>query len=239
MRDLAGDDRPLIGKLKLIVDGRAVGRAGLHDRMAEQLRRMIVRRELEPGAAVAEAKLCVDLGVSRTPLREALKVLAAEGLVELRPNRSPRISTMRPTEIVELFEAVSGIERVAAEFAAQRLTATELKRLATLQARMERHHEAGQLDPYFQLNQTIHRAIVTGAKNPTLAAAHGWLMGRAERARYSALGTRGRLEESILEHRAVLDALQRRDTVAAGQLLGKHVTRTGTVLAAALKRAVA
>ncbi|MGH6645242.1 MAG: GntR family transcriptional regulator, partial [Bradyrhizobium sp.] len=93
------------------------------------MRAMIIRGELEPGSPTQETKLSEALGVSRTPLREAMKLLAAEGLVELRPNRSPRISEIETDRIIELFEALAGIERLAAELAAQRATERELQRL--------------------------------------------------------------------------------------------------------------
>ena len=103
-----------------------------------------------------EVELSGLLGVSRTPLREALKLLAAEGLVELRLNRSAVVAPVRCEEIAELFEAVSGIERIAAELAAVRMTARDLQRLRDLHERMERFHEAGELRDYFDLNQQIH-----------------------------------------------------------------------------------
>lgn len=224
-------------KIRLLrEDERTVlGRAGLHERVADRLRVLIVRRDLLPGARIAETGLCEQLGVSRTPLREALKLLAAEGLVELRPNRSPRVQPMRVEEIAQLFEAVSGVERIAAELAAARLDTSELKRLAVMQSRIERHHLAGERDAYFQNNQKIHRFIVAGAKNPVLRATHEWLLARAERARYFALSAEGRWDESVAEHRAILDALEQRDAEAAGRLLGHHVHRTGEVVVASLR----
>ena len=97
-------------------------RMGLHERAAARMRAMIIRGELPPGSQTQETKLSKELGVSRTPLREAMKVLAAEGLMELRPNRSPRIADIEIDGISELFEALAGIERLAAELAAVRAT---------------------------------------------------------------------------------------------------------------------
>jgi DNA-binding GntR family transcriptional regulator len=204
--------------------------SGLHVRAAEQMRGMIIRGELSPGSLTQETKLSAALGVSRTPLREAMKLLAAEGLVELRPNRSPRISEIELDRVFELFEALAGIERFAAELAAERMTDRELQRLRLLQTRMEKHHQDGRLDAYFAINGEIHSLIVSGARNAPLREAHETLLSRAERARYLALGADRRWSTSVEEHVAILTALEARDGKAAGHLLFTHVQRTGTAL---------
>lgn len=211
-------------------------RTGLHEQATDRLRSLIIKGELAPGAKLGEAELSGLLGVSRTPLREALKLLATEGLVELRPNRTARVREMLAQEVEELFEAVAGIERVAAEMAAERITARELRRLHLLQASMEQHYSAGQLEPYFALNQQIHCLIVAAAKNGPLRDAHERLIGRAERARYLALSARNRWDESVEEHRQILDALVARNGEQAGRLLRRHVLRTGVTVQAALGR---
>ncbi|GAC1327112.1 MAG: GntR family transcriptional regulator [Beijerinckiaceae bacterium] len=212
-------------------------RVGLHQHAVERLHCLIIRGELAPGVPLVESDLAEALGVSRTPLREALKLLAAEGLIELRPNRSARVRPMRASEISDLFEAVSGIERLAAELAAERITRNELIRLEQFQSRMERLHGCGDLDGYFNLNQQIHLLVVRAAKNRSLQEAHAALLGRAERARYFALSSRSRWDQSVEEHRQVLDALRRGDVFAAGIHLRDHVLRTGLIVNAALQRA--
>lgn len=205
-------------------------RMGLHERAAARMRTMIIRGELPPGAQTQETKLSKELGVSRTPLREAMKVLAAEGLIELRPNRSPRIADIAVDGISELFEALAGIERLAAELAAERATERDLARLRTLQTRMEGHHRNGKLDDYFAINGEIHNTIVRMARNTPLREAHETLISRAERARYLALGADKRWSNSVNEHADILAALEARDSEAAGRLLGAHVRQTGTAL---------
>ena len=205
-------------------------RTGLHERAAARMRAMIIRGELEPGSSMQETKLSDALGVSRTPLREAIKLLAAEGLVQLRPNRSPRIADIETDNILELFEALAGIERLAAELAAQRMTKRELQRLRLLQTRMENHHRDGKLDDYFAINGEIHGLIVRAAKNAPLREAHETLLSRAERARYLALGAERRWSNSVEEHSGILAALEARDGDLAGRLLSAHVQRTGTAL---------
>lgn len=205
-------------------------RTGLHEATTGRLRSLIVSGELAPGETLVEADLSAALGISRTPLREALKLLASEGLVELRLNRSAMIAPMRKEEIDELFEAVSGIERVAAELAALRMTELDLEKLDNLQERMERMHDAGKLRDYFELNQQIHSFIVACSRNRALKATHDWLLGRAERARFFALSSQERWDESVQEHRALLTALKQRDAERAGRLLAQHVVRTGIVV---------
>jgi DNA-binding GntR family transcriptional regulator len=159
-----------------------------------------------------------------------MKLLAAEGLVELRPNRSPRIAEIETDRVFELFEALAGIERLAAELAAQRATDRELQRLRLLQTRMEKHHRDGRLDEYFAINGEIHGLIVRAARNAPLREAHETLLSRAERARYLALGAERRWSNSVEEHAAILVALETRDGETAGRLLSAHVQRTGTAL---------
>jgi len=205
-------------------------RMGLHERAATRMRAMIIRGELPPGSQTQETKLSKELGVSRTPLREAMKVLAAEGLIELRPNRSPRIAGLEVDGISELFEALAGIERLAAELAAERATGRDLRRLRTLQTRMEGFHRNGMLDDYFAINGEIHGMIVRMARNAPLREAHETLISRAQRARYLALGADRRWSTSVDEHAAILAALEARDGETAGRLLCSHVQQTGIAL---------
>ena len=213
-----------------------VPRTGLHEHAARKLRTLIVRGDLLPGESLLEVNLSEALGISRTPLREALKQLAAEGLVELQLNRSAVVAPLRRDELTELFEAVSGIERCAAELAAIRMTAPDVERLEALQMRIERHHRRGELRDYFELNQQIHGAIVGFARNSVLKASHDALLARVERARLFALSADGRWEESVREHKQILAALKARDAERAGRLLAHHVRRTGEIVADTLMK---
>jgi len=208
-----------------------VPRTGLHEQAAEKLRALIVRGELRPGQPLGEADLSDALGISRTPLREALKQLATEGLVELRLNRSAMVKPFRRDELIELFEAVAGIERCAAELAATRMEPHDMERLEALQEKIELHHGRGELRDYFEINQQIHSAIVGCARNAVLKSTHEVLLARAERARFFALSVLGRWDESVREHQEILIALKSGDAPRAGQLLGHHVLRTGEIVA--------
>jgi DNA-binding GntR family transcriptional regulator len=211
-----------------------VPRTGLYEQAATRLRLLIVRGDLAPGQQLLEADLSDALGVSRTPLREALKQLASEGLVELRLNRSAIVAPLRRDELTELFEALSGIERCAAELAATRMEPRDLEQLEALQASIEWHHGRGEMRHYFEINQQIHRAIVGFARNGVLKATHDVLLPRAERARFFGLSVLGRWDESVRDHQEILAALKACDANRAGQLLGHHVRRTGEVVASVL-----
>jgi DNA-binding GntR family transcriptional regulator len=211
-----------------------VPRTGLHERAATRLRLLIVSGDLAPGQQLLETDLSDALGVSRTPLREALKQLASEGLVELRLNRTAIVAPLRRDELTELFEALGGIERCAAELAATRMEPRDLEQLEALQASIEWHHGRGEMRRYFEINQQIHRAIVGFSRNGVLIATHDALLPRAERARFYGLSVLGRWDESVRDHQEILEALKAGDARRAGQLLGRHVRRTGEVVAAAL-----
>jgi DNA-binding GntR family transcriptional regulator len=215
-------------------DSLRVPRSGLHQKAFSTLRDLIMTGELAPGQQLNEAELSAALGVSRTPLREALKLLAAENLVELRINRSAIVTPLRREEIVASFEAVAGLERICAELAAERMTAADHRALQSLHDRMERHHETNNLRKYFALNNDIHLFIVEAARNRLLKASHATLFSQVNRARYMALHVVGRREESIQEHRDILDALKGREGERAGKLLAHHVLHTGEAISRAL-----
>ena len=211
-----------------------VPRTGLHEQAATRLRMLIVRGDLAPGESLLESEISEALGISRTPLREALKQLASEGLVELRLNRGAIVAPFRREELLELFEAVAGIERCAAELAATRMVARDVERLEALQQKIEWHHDRGELRDYFETNQQIHSTIVGFARNAVLKSTHDVLLPRAERARFFALSVQGRWNESVREHHDILTALKKKDGERAGRLLGHHVLRTGEIVAATL-----
>lgn len=210
-------------------------RRSLHEEIAEHLRSMIIEGELPEGERIDESALCELLEISRTPLREALKVLHSEGLVTIEPNRGARVSTLTEEEFAELFELISGLERTAAELAAQRATESDLKKLAQMQSRMEKYFSSGDRHNYFQLNQDIHRLIVAMAGNETLRTLHEQLLMRASRGRYMAIGSEHRWEESVQEHQDLLDALRAHDSAKAGAILLEHVRHTGDSAVDALK----
>jgi len=213
----------------------AISRRTLHADVTERLREMIVEGELAQGERVDEKALCARFAISRTPLREALKVLASEGLVALLPNRGARVTRLTATDVTALFELAAGLERMAAELAAERATDRDLAELRRLQDSMERHHAAGRRAEYFRANQRIHNAVIALARNDVLGEMHAGLMTRIRRARYQANATRERWDASLAEHRALLAALQARDVAGAGRLMRDHVLATGTAVSAVMQ----
>jgi DNA-binding GntR family transcriptional regulator len=210
--------------------GLRLQRAGLHEQAAMRIKLLIIKGALKPGQVLSEVELAEQLGISRTPLREALKLLGAQGLLELRQNRSARVAPMRADDIEQLFEAMAGIEEFAADLAARRMHKREFRRLAALQEQIEKHHGSRNLDSYFFSNQQIHLLIVEAARNGPLQEAHALLFGRAERARYFALSRSDRWDESLAEHRELAQALEAGDGGRAARLIGDHVRRTGHVM---------
>lgn len=202
--------------------------------VADLLRDMIIRGDLSPGARIVERALCERLEVSRTPLREALKLLEAEGLVEISQNKGARIMSFTPAEAASLFEVIAGLESLAAELASARMAPEDLARIEDLHARMRGHYERREKDPYFELNNAIHDLIVRCSANPILIATHAGLMLRARRGRYMAIIDPLRWDEAVGEHDALLEALRRRDSEAARRVWRRHLVRTGETVCAVL-----
>lgn len=209
----------------------------LHEEVVDRLRDLIIEGEIGPGERLHEINLSETLHVSRTPLREALKLLANEGLVDLLPGRGARVSVLSADGARDLFEVVSGLERLAAELAAVRMTSRDLARLKTLHEKMAEHFSAGKKREYFALNHAIHVAIVAAAKNDTLMATHAALMSKARRGSYAALASEARWKESMTEHEALMEALERRDARQAGEILFTHDRHTGETIGKLLAKA--
>ena len=208
--------------------------AALHEQVRDRLRAMIVRGTLPAGSNIGETELSDRLGISRTPLREALKLLGAEGLIELRSRRGAFVVPINLADVADAFEVAAGLEQLGAAQAALRATGDDIAQLERWQQRMEARHAARELDAYFDLNQSIHRGIVAMSGNATLRCTHELLFPRIERLRFAALRSNARWDESIAEHRAVLAAIAARDPAAAGAAMAHHVRRTGTMAEAAL-----
>lgn len=214
-------------------------RHGVHADVCGHIRNLIVHGELASGERINELGLSEAMGVSRTPIREALKVLAAEGLVELLPNRGSRVTTPSTDEIVNLFAVIAALERLAVETVTLQASAPALARLRALHDEMLRRYAEGDRDRYFELNHRIHETIIEMAANPQLSRTHADLMTRARRPRFVAITSDGRWDESVKEHELVMSAMELRDARFAGEILFRHVLKTGTAyiqsLAAASK----
>jgi DNA-binding GntR family transcriptional regulator len=206
----------------------------LHERVSAALRDLIVEGELAPGSRISERELCARFGISRTPLREALKVLAREGLVDLLPHRGARVAQLDPRDVADMFDVMAALEALAGRLAAPRITASELDEIRALHFEMLAAHARRDLPTYFRRNQAIHEALLNAARNPVLASTYRGLAGRIRRARYVANMSPERWDEAVAEHEAILDALATRDGERLSRLLGEHLDHKRTVVEAAL-----
>lgn len=196
-----------------------------------ELRRLIVSNILRSGDPLSEPVLAARLGTSRSPIREALRQLAAEGLVMLRPNRVAIVARLDPVALHQLFEVEAALESYAAEQAAARLGGTDRARLEQLQASLEQAHECGNVSRYAELNRQFHAAVVAAAGNAALSALHERIIRQLQRARNAALSRAGRADESIAEHRAILAALIDGRCQDARQAVVEHILHTDEAIA--------
>jgi DNA-binding GntR family transcriptional regulator len=197
----------------------------LHGEILARLRNYIVEGNLCDGARIPERQLCDLFGISRTPLREALKVLASEGLIDLLPNRGARVRELGARELAELFDVMGGLEALAGRLACERLTAAEFAEIEDLHHQMYAFYLKREMPDYFRCNQLIHERIVAAACNSALSAAYASLAGRIRRIRYAAnlAHRRDRWGEAIREHEAILDALRRRDGIEMMDTMFRHM----------------
>lgn len=200
-----------------------ISRRSLHEELAERLRDLIVEGVLPAGRKVPERDLCEKFGVSRTPLREALKVLASEGLITLNQNRGACVASLTRADLEEVFPIMGALEALSGSLACAQMSDADIKAVETLHHEMVRSFEAGDRPTYFKLNQEIHRAILAGSGNETLVAMHQTLAGRIHRARYMANDDATRWRAAVDEHEHILAALQSRDGPRLAVLLSDHL----------------
>ncbi len=185
---------------------------------------MITTGELAPGVRLTERVLTERLSVSRTPLREALKVLAHEGLVDLLPNCGARVTRLTAPDARHLFEVLEALESQAGRLACERMTEAELSDLKAAHHEMHACFLRRELPAYFRLNQSIHERIVTAARNPILQIAHATYSSRIRRARYQELQANGvRWNQAMAEHEQIVQALEERDQERLAAVLKAHL----------------
>jgi DNA-binding GntR family transcriptional regulator len=213
----------------------------LHDEILTRLRDHIVEGNIPDGGRVPERQLCEMLGISRTPLREALKVLASEGLVELLPNRGARVRQLNERDLEELFDVMGGLEGLAGRLACENITETEIAEIERLHYEMYGFYLHRDMHGYFRLNQLIHQRILEASRNATLLSAYASFAGRIRRVRYSAnfARKRDRWGEAMREHEAILDALRRRAGSELSDILFKHLRNKRTAAIEHLKESAA
>ena len=197
----------------------------MHDAVADGLRARIFDGELAPGSFIDEAALCADLAISRTPLREALKVLAAEGLVRHEPRRGSFVSQVTEQDLDEIFPVIALLEGRCALETTRHATDADIAVLGTLHTRLQEHACAKQIADYYAVNFQIHEAIILLANNRWLAQVIADLHKILKLARLQQLYVPGRLEQSLSEHLAVFAAIKARDGEAADAAMRTHLLR--------------
>ncbi|MBX3587920.1 MAG: GntR family transcriptional regulator [Ramlibacter sp.] len=202
----------------------------LHDEVAATLRDRIFAGELLPGAFIDEVTLAEEMAISRTPLREALKVLTAEGLLRHEPRRGCFVNEVTEQDLDEIFPVIALLEGRCAFEAARNASDADLAALETLHERLQRHARAKRINDYYEANFAIHEAIITLANNRWLAQVIGDLRKIVKLARLQQLHAPGRLEQSLSEHMAVFAALKARDAEGAEVAMRTHLTRQRVAL---------
>jgi DNA-binding GntR family transcriptional regulator len=217
-----------------MADTAIIPRKSLSGEIVALVRDMIIDGELRPGDKVPEQALCTRFGVSRTPLREALKVLAAEGLLQLSPNRGAAVARITRDEIDELFPIMGALEALAGEIACARIDDAGIARIRALHDAMLGAYRRGEAGPYAKLNRAIHEALFEAAGNATLAALYENLMVRIHSVRFHARKSPARWREAVDDHVAIMAALEARDGPALARILRLHLRHKAELVAESL-----
>jgi DNA-binding GntR family transcriptional regulator len=202
---------------------RPVSSLLLHQEVAHQLRDLILDGSLEPGSRLSERQLGVELGVSRTPLREALRSLAGEGLVELLPRRGARVARLHEAEVDHIFAVLESLEALAGALACEAMSDADIAAVKSLHTRMVEAYKASDEDAFFDLNRQVHERILVGAANPVLMRMYESLSGQVRRARFMALNNRRQWADAVREHEEIIAALSSRDGERLSTALHAHL----------------
>ncbi|CAN5326840.1 GntR family transcriptional regulator [soil metagenome] len=200
-----------------------ISRRSLHGELVDLLHGMLIRGELRPGEKISEQALCVRFGVSRTPLREALKVLASEGAIILAPNRGARVAQITPEEVDQLFPILGALESLAGELACARITDQQIADIRRLHEVMLRHYERGEAPEYLKINRAIHEAIFAAAGNTELEQLYQTMLMRTHSVRFVAKKSPARWKEAVDDHIHIMAALTARDGLLLAAILKDHL----------------
>lgn len=204
----------------------AIQRRTLHEQVVERVRDMIIEGNLAPGARINEAALVESLGVSRTPLREALRTLAAENLIDIRPSRGSVVRRLTPADVASMLEVLAELEKLAGRLACERGSDSEVAALLELHEAMMRHYAVRDRLPYYKLNQEFHSRLVALSGNPALVEIQASLQSRLKRIRFIGNRRPDAWADAVAEHQEMVTALGQRDGPRLGDLLARHLTNT-------------
>ena len=200
-----------------------IARVALHDQVVARLRTLLIEGRIAPGAKLNERELCALLRVSRTPLREAIKLLASEGMVDLLPNRGAVAVKLTEADILNTFEVLAGLEAMSGEFAAERMSEEELVEVRAMHFEMLASFTRRDLSNYYRLNALIHAAINRAAGNPVLTSTYQSINARVQSLRFRTNQNEAKWSRAMQEHEVMIQALQARDGAAMRQVMVKHL----------------
>lgn len=212
----------------------AILRRTLHDELVALVRNMIIDGELRPGSRIAESRLCDRFGVSRTPLREALKVLSAEGLVRLLPNKGATVLCVTRAELEEIVPVLGTLEALAGELACANIREDEVVRLRNIHAKMVERYRCGDQESYGELNRNIHDAIVAAAGNKTLSETYNMLQTRLRSLFFITPKAPPQWADAVGDHEEMMTALDARDGVRFAAIARRHIRHKADVMRIAL-----
>jgi DNA-binding GntR family transcriptional regulator len=215
----------------------SIDRLGLSAAVGARLRDMIVEGVLAPGTRLNERMLCEQLNVSRTPLREAFKTLAVEGLIVLQPNRGAVVAQMSVPEIEQTFEVMGALEGMSGELACARATDAEIAEVRALHFEMMAAHARRDLPTYYKLNHAIHDCFNAMARNAVLTETYQQINARIQSLRFRSNFNQDKWDTAVREHGAMLDALEKRDGEALRQILLQHLRNKRDAVLAVLRAA--
>lgn len=202
---------------------RMVTKEPIHEQILPHIRRDIVLNRWDPGERLPEMELCEEFGVSRTPLRDVLKILEVEGLIQLLPHVGAIVTPLDPPDLAEKLEAMSDLEQISAMKVARRRPAAALKEIERVYAAMIQAAKDGHVAKYYHLNDEFHRAIVVGAANETLSKMHETIMWHVSRARNRANEREPLTPRAAEHHSAIVECIMNGDEVGAGRAMREHL----------------
>jgi DNA-binding GntR family transcriptional regulator len=200
-----------------------IARVALHDQVVARLRTLLIEGHIAPGAKLNERELSALLRVSRTPLREAIKLLASEGMVDLLPNRGAVAVKLTETDILNTFEVLAGLEAMSGELAAERMSEEALVEVRAMHFEMLASFTRRDLSNYYRLNALIHAAINRAAGNPVLIGTYQSINARVQALRFRTNQNEAKWSRAMQEHEVMIQALQARDGAAMRQVMVKHL----------------
>lgn len=204
----------------------AITNRSLHDQVVSRLRDLIIEGRLEPGSRIDEAQLIEELGVSRTPFREALRTLAAEGLVIVRPSKGSIVRKLTPEDVFSMLEVLGHLEKLGGELACQRATEDEIAGLVKLHEGMMTCYRKRDRMPYYRMNQEFHSRLAELSKNQTLCELQANLQAKLKRIRYIGNQKPDDWDAAVAEHEQMVEALKQRDGTRLGEVMSAHLAKT-------------